>query len=298
MKKIKYIISSILVAGLLVGCDVETPSQDSSDIGTVERYPTPTFTFNGGELSANESLGTVYTWTVTLDKATDRAVEFNFEDAGGSATMGEDFIVTKASIAAYDTTGTLTLTVLADTTPEETETIKLTANSGTGLGTKYLVNPNTDYPSFEASIENYTSDQITATFNWETDMMYDGDAYSACTYVDMDVYITTTSEWGWANEIGNYDGATGDCPEDIDINALGDGTFYFWTDLWDVQYASLWAPGFMPITTTISQTGVVSYTFVQDESDSYTKEGGNTQGGNSLLMKVVVSGDTWEATQN
>ena len=54
----------------------------------------------------------------------------------------------------------------------------------------------------------------------------------------------------------------------------------------------------MPITTNISQTGVVSYTFVQDESDSYTKEGGDTQGGNNLLMKVVISGDTWEATQN
>ena len=297
MKKLKYIISSILVAGLLVGCDAETPKQDSSDIGTVDRYPTPTFTFNGGELSANESLGTVYTWTVTLDKATDRAVEFDFEDVGGTATMGEDFIVTKASIAAYDTTGTLTLTVLADTTPEETETIKLTANSGTGLGTKYLVNPNAEYPSFEASIENYTSDQITATFDWETNMMYNGAAYSACSYIDMDMFVTETPTFSWADEIGNYDAATGDCPEDFDINALGDGTYYFWSDLYGVQYASLWEAGFMPITTTIAQTGVVSYTFVQTDAESYTKEGGAGQGYN-LLMKVVINGDEWVATRN
>ena len=296
MKKLKYIISSVLVAGLLVGCDAESPKQDSSGIGSTDRYPTPTFTFNGGELTANESLETVYTWTVTLDKATDRAVEFNFEDAGGTATMGEDFIVTKASIAAYDTTGTLTLTVLADTTPEETETIKLKANSGTGLGTKYLVNPNSEYPSFEASIENYTSDQITAVFDWDADLIFDGDPYSACSYVDMDVYVTKTPEFSWADEIGNYDAASSDCPEDFDINALEDGTYYFWSDLWSNQYASLWDPGYMPITTTISQTGVVSYTFEQTDAEAYVRE--SATGPNNLLMKVVINGDEWTATKN
>jgi len=297
MKKLKYIISSILIGGLLVGCEAEAPKQDSKEVGSTDRYPTPTFTFNGGDLAANEGLATIYTWTVTLDKATDRAVEFDFVDAGGTATMGVDYTVTKASIAAYDTTGTLTLTVIADVTPEETETIKVTANSGAGLGTKYLVSPYATYPSFEASIENYSSDVITAVFAWETDMIYAGDAYSACTYVDMDVFVTETPAFSWADEIGNYDAATGDCPEDFDINALGDGTYYFWSDLFGVQYASLWEAGFMPITTTIAQTSVVSYTFVQTDAESYTKEGGAGQGYN-LLMKVVINGDEWVATRN
>lgn len=296
MKKLKYIITSVLVAGLLIGCDAESPEQDSSPIGSTDRYPTPTFTFNGGELVANEALETVYTWTVTLDKATDRAVEFNFEDAGGTATIDEDFIVTKASIAAYDTTGTLTLTVLADTTPEETETIKLKANSGTGLGTKYLVNPDTEYPTFEATIENYTSDQITAVFDWYTYLIYDGYAYSSCDYVDMDVYVTQSPEFSWADVIVNYDAASSDCPEDFDINALEDGTYYFWSDLYANPYASLWEPGYMPITTTISQTGVVSYTFEQTNAEAYARESGS--GPNNLLMKVVINGGEWTATKN
>ena len=52
----------------------------------------------------------------------------------------------------------------------------------------------------------------------------------------------------------------------------------------------------MPITTTISQTGVVSYTFEQTDAEAYVRE--SATGPNNLLMKVVINGDEWTATKN
>jgi hypothetical protein len=304
MKKIKYILYTFLLSGLLVGCDAETPEQDVAPIGSLDRHPTATWVFNGGELTVNESAGTVYTWTVTLDKPTDRAIDFSFEDNGGTATHHDDYEITKGTVAAFDTTTTVTVTVLNDTKPEEDETISLQAISGPSLANKYLVNPNTVFPTFEATIQNYTSDVISLTFDWSAAVLNsEGTLYDTCTYgPDIDVYVTQNPVFAWADDIGNYDAATGDCPEDFDITALADGTYYFWSDLYSNANAPYWAPALAPITTTISQTGVSEFVFVQPNSDAYEVSlGGFDQGvdqGNYLLMKLVIAGDTWTATQN
>jgi len=303
MKKIKFILYSFLVSGVLIGCDAESAEQDVTPIGSLDRHPTATWVFNGGDLTANESAKTVYTWTVTLDKPIDRAIDFSFEDNGGTALLNADYEITKGTVAAYDTSTTVTVTVLNDAKPEEDETISLQAISGPSLANKHLVNPNSIFPTFEAIIQNYTSDEISLVFDWSgTEIKEIGfpDVYNPCdVYVDVDVYVTTTAEFSWADEIGNYDAATGDCPEEFDITALADGTYYFWSDLYENYYYEYWVPMKIPIITTISQTGVSEFTFTNDSF--VTNVGGFTDGadqGNHLLMKLVISGDTWTATAN
>lgn len=293
---------------LLIGCDAENFDQDVDPVGSTDSYPTPSFELQGSpEFTANEGDATIYTWKVILDKPIAYDTKFGFAVVEGTATIDKDFTVSSTTIPAYTTTGSISVTVNADTTPEETETVKLKVVSGPGNDdlVQYLTHPNTVYPVVDLTIENYISDDITATFDWfaaSTAFTYLGTNYSVCGFgVDVDVYVTTNPVFSWddVSNVYGYDAASSDCPEDFDVKQFSDGTYYFWADLYGNSNAGLWdADNPFPITTTISQTGVKENVFVQDPSDAFTTKMTSTGDTNPLLMKVVINGDEWTATAN
>lgn len=293
---------------LLIGCDAENFDQDVDPVGSTDSYPTPSFELQGSpEFTANEGDATIYTWKVILDKPIAYDTKFGFEVVEGTATIDKDFTVSSTTIPAYTTTGSVSVTVNADTTPEETETVKLQVVSGPGNDdlVQYLTHPDTVYPVVDLTIENYISDDITATFDWfaaSTAFTYLGTNYSSCGFgVDVDVYVTTNPVFSWddVSDVYGYDAASSDCPEDFDVKQFSDGTYYFWADLYGNSNSGLWdADNPFPITTTISQTGVKENVFVQDPSDAFTTKMTSTGDTNPLLMKVVINGDEWTATAN
>lgn len=308
MKLYNKFLFAFLGGLLLIGCDAENFDQDVEPVGSTDSYPTPSFELQGSpEFTANEGDAIVYTWKVTLDKPIAYDTKFGFEVVEGTATIDKDFTVSGTTIPAYTTTGSISVTINADTTPEETETLKLRVVSGPGNDdlVQYLTHPDTVYPEVEFTIENYISDDITATFDWfaaSNAFTYLGTNYSICGFgVDVDVYVTTNPVFDWddVSDVYGYDAASSDCPEDFDVKQFSDGTYYFWADLYGNSNASLWdADNPFPITTTISQTGVKENVFVQDSSDAFTTKMTTTGDTNPLLMKVVINGDEWTATAN
>jgi hypothetical protein len=156
MKKIKYILSMFLLASIVVGCDAEKTDQDVSELGSTDRYPTPTFIFSGGEISSNERDETIIIYDVTLDKPIDRPIDFNWVILGSStATEHDDFDVVGGTVPAYQTTTQLLVTIYNDVVVENTESLNLTIESGPSLANKYLVNPDTVYPVVNLQIEDF-----------------------------------------------------------------------------------------------------------------------------------------------
>lgn len=332
MKLYNKFLFAFLGGLLLIGCDAENFDQDVEPVGPTDWYPTPSFELQGSpEMTTNENDQAVYTWKVTLDKPIAYDSKFGFEASEDSqAKKDVDFTTQDGSISAYDTEGTISVTILSDIEAEDTEIAKLQVVSGPGDDdlSQYLINPNASLPVVEIAIENHVVSVNQITFDWETNpnaLQYNGGYYGPCANeVDLDVYVTTTPEFSWADEIGNYGAATGACPEVFDIDTLSDGTYYFWSDFYSNQYYSYFDGTFdgitnptpeMPITTTVqkSSTGWPKVdpkeaTFVQSDADAYHgdlaayNENGTPPYGataeNNLLLKLVIVDGEWTATAN
>lgn len=158
MKKIKYILSSVVLTALLFGCDAEKASQDAEDMGSLDRYPTPTFTLtSSANLSSLKEVDeNVIVWDVVLDKPIDRPIDFSWVVLGGSATEHEDYDLVNATVPAFGTTAQLMIMIYNDTVVEEMESLELTIESGPSLANKYLINPDTQFPSVSLSIQNWS----------------------------------------------------------------------------------------------------------------------------------------------
>lgn len=156
MKKIKYILYSVILSLAIVGCEAEKASVDPEPIVGTENLPTPTFTLSGGELTTNERNETVIVYDITLDKPIDRPIDFSWVVLGGDATEHDDYDFVNGTVPAYTTTGEMSIVIHNDTDPTEgTETLDLTIQSGPSLANKYLVNPDTTYPTVNITIEDW-----------------------------------------------------------------------------------------------------------------------------------------------
>lgn len=149
------------------GCDVQTPSQDPEPIGSVDAYPTPTFTLSSGMLTSNEKNETVIVYDVELDKPIDRAIDFSFVVLETNATLHDDYDFDNATIPAYTTSGQMSIIIHSDTEQESTEFLNLTIESGPSLANKYLVHPDTQYPTINVTIENWEG-CIWTLYTWDT----------------------------------------------------------------------------------------------------------------------------------
>lgn len=156
MNRLKYIFSAAILSAFIFGCDAEKASVDPDGLGGTEAYPTPTFTLSAGELTTNERNETVIVYDVTLDKPTDRPIDFSWVILDSStATEHEDFDVVNGSVPAYQLSTQLMVMIYTDIEVEGDETLNLTIQSGPSLANAYLVNPDTSYPNVNITINDY-----------------------------------------------------------------------------------------------------------------------------------------------
>jgi|GEM_PF-3466376 len=156
MKKIKYILSSMVLTLFLFGCDVQEASQDVAPVISTDSYSTATFTLSGGPTTSNEQNETVYVYDVVLDKPLQFNHDFNFEVLPGTtATEHDDYDVTGGTVPSFGTTTQLMVTIYNDTEVEGTETLNLQVVSGPAVADSKRLNPNTQHPVLNLTIEDW-----------------------------------------------------------------------------------------------------------------------------------------------
>ncbi|NNC51339.1 MAG: hypothetical protein HKO01_12490 [Flaviramulus sp.] len=283
MKKIIYVLSLTLLASVFFGCDVLEPSQDAEPISdAAANYPTPTFTLtSSANLSAlNEGDENVLVWDVTVDKPIDRNLNFSWVVLGGTATLHEDYDLVNATIPAYETTGQLMIMIHNDSAVEGAETLQLTVESGPSLASKYLVNPSSSYPTASLTINNFESDDLEMSFDWEKGIDFAGSTYGTCANIDLDIFVSNAAGFDindpWATFNGTNYAATGDCPETFDwiMSDWGDGDYVIWHEVWSNGFAGLGTNTLVPITASISRAGVFSTTVVQADVQAMNSDNG------------------------
>ena len=304
MKNILNLKTIALLALLVViGVSCDTAQQDIEPIVSTDNYPIATFVVSDPIVS--EAGGAMVTVDITFDKPIDRSVSFSGVKVAGSATEHEDFEIHGAIVPAFSKSAQLVIEIFEDTEPEDVETIQIQIDRPS-LASKYLINPISDLPLIDIEIKNYVSESIDITFDWATALMYDGDAYSSCTYVDLDIFVSDAAGFDindpWATFNGTGYAATGDCPEVLNMDKAdwGDGEYIIWHELYGSEYYFLWEEKPVPITTTFLRAGVFSETIVQDDSQAIlSTDPGDVEGGTSIngyIAKVTIAGDTYTIT--
>jgi len=155
MNKFKYILSSAILTLFLFGCEAEKPSQDPEDIGSTDRYPTPSFTLTGGSTSFNERDEPVFVYDIVFDRVIDRPVDFTFEQIGGDAELHTDYDLVPGTVPAFQNEAQISVVIHRDGEFEGTESLVLKVVSGPSLANTYLVNPDTNFPTLDLTIENW-----------------------------------------------------------------------------------------------------------------------------------------------
>jgi hypothetical protein len=299
--KLKLIIFAAFMLIIGVSCDEE---QDVSPVQGTDDYPVATFQV--GATTVNEGGGAVVPITVTIDKALTKGVAFDAEVTGGTATLHDDFDISNATIPPFFNSATIEVLIHEDLVPEGSETIELQIIASS-LANKFLLNPSTVFPTVSITIENYVSPALDMTFDWETGIPYEGDTYSACTNVDLDVFVSDAAgfdiadPWATFNDT-NY-AASGDCPEhfDMDMNEWGDGEYIIWHENWSNGFAGLDTNTLVPITATMVRAGVFTQVVVQDDSQALNSDWGgeddevpfNTHG---FIAKVTIANGEFTIT--
>ena len=299
MKNFKYIIYTALFALLVIGCEAESAKQDSTEIGNTNNYPTATFAVDTDETTFNEGDESVITITVTTDKAINRDLNFGFV-AGGTAVLHEDYELVEATVKAYETTGTMSIEILSDSAKETAETLELEVISGPSLASKHLVHPNTTYPTMSLTINNYISEDLEMSFDWDKIITLGAD-YHTCDYLDLDIYVSDAAGFdiidpGATFNSTNY-AATGDCPEVLiwDMSAWGDGDYVIWHENWANGFEGSGVDELSPITATIVKAGEWSTTVIQDDSQAvHLNDGGEDDAvpndTHGIIFFISVSG--------
>ncbi|MCB0516559.1 MAG: Calx-beta domain-containing protein [Chitinophagales bacterium] len=144
----------------------------------------------------------------------------------GSATEGVDFTLDthELDVAALGKAGEFSVTLFKDYLTEGNESffIELSSNEPHGLPITKVV---------EVVILDVTHpDEFYLTFDWDVPFTFDGDNYTTCPFVDIDILIEDAD----GNDLGIYQAATGACPEHILVdNTWEDGDYYLTAYLWD-----------------------------------------------------------------
>jgi hypothetical protein len=141
----------------------------------------------------------------------------------------------------------------------------------------------------EIKILQKSSNIVGFTFSWDKNFDFAGATYSLC-------QIQYDNDFIYADDQGNlldYLAATADCPEvgEIDIDALGVGTFHIVQNVYDdggLAAAGV-SPAFsIPVTVDYSRAGsVLNGTYVQDAANAVDSNFGSDANGNNL--KYVIS---------
>ncbi len=124
MKKIKYILSAVILSIFLMGCEAEQQKQDSAAIGDESIKPIVSYSVSTSGTVAEISEDVIVV-DITMDKPILTSTTFRAEQIGGNAVLHEDYEATTAVIEAYQTTGQLMISITKDLEFEGAETLDL-----------------------------------------------------------------------------------------------------------------------------------------------------------------------------
>jgi hypothetical protein len=202
---------ALLTVGM-IACD--TASQDASPVVSPDGYPVATFTLSSTSTTINE--GDTLTYTITTNKAIERAITFTPVITLGTATA-DDFTVEPVVLQPYSTEAEMYIIANSDDLPEATnETFKVEITVA-GIAERYLLKPGQVFPSVNLSIANVNDETLlTLSFAWDTE-----DDIDMVTWRDRTATSQPLQAWG-------NGGATSANPEtDKSIWVSDpDGTYY------------------------------------------------------------------------
>jgi hypothetical protein len=213
--KYNIVIALAFLAVSIVSCN--TAEQDASPIVSPDDYPVATFTTDFTGSTINE--GDTIMYTITLDKAIDWDLNFDFILNSGTLDNDLDAMSATATIAPYETETEIMIIFVADNFPEVSETAQIEIKL-TDLAETYLVNPTTVFPVLDLTVVNVNDpDLLTVAFGWTTE---DDD-------IDLFAIHETNGDWGLAGSSDN--------PEImLDIAKTDDdGAYYITIDPYHVE---------------------------------------------------------------
>lgn len=285
-------------------CDMlRTAEQDAMPIVEPnDTYPViASFTMdNTGTITEGDTI----TYTLKINKPIDRSLTFTpVVQSASTLKEHDDFdILGPVIIAPWETEGKLVVYTYADTDPEDAKNLVITFKMNS-LAEKYLVHPDNVFPEITTSVNNFKSPNLILEFHWAKDIDLGPDGvYSTSNNVDFDVYIVSAEGFDisdpLANDVGIYDGATGNEPEVIEIapGMLEDGEYIFMSDLYTNGFAGYGNTTEVPVTTVAYQIGTdLEEEIAQDPSGIINADmpGADDEGGyssNAILVKVKVEG--------
>jgi hypothetical protein len=270
MKNIFLKLSLIFsVFALIVSCDDDNDYAGESTTQATSGNATITLAFDATQsfVEKNE----VYTYTVTLSEPQIADVKIPITLVGGTATEHSDFDFDhEVKISRNTMSAEGTISVYADTDPEDTENFTLQIGNSEGIANA-SVSPQT----VNFTIENFVSDVLDISFDFCATVINEGDEYDWASFGgDIDVLISSVADFDindpWASDLGYYGAATGDCPEllTLDKADLGDGDYVLWHDLYANGNSVFWESQLVPIVATFTQAGLFQVTVVQDDSQA------------------------------
>ena len=111
---------------------VPGPDDDSSSDTTEE--PTATSQLSVADATASEEDDSTIDFVVTLNPASEESVTVDYATANGTASSGSDYTAASGSItfAAGETSRTITVAIIDDSTEEDDETLTLTISNPSG----------------------------------------------------------------------------------------------------------------------------------------------------------------------
>jgi len=295
------IITSVILALALITTSCDLGDQEDLTGLATSKATSPDITIDGNWEDANgvEKDQTI-DFTLNLSEPQIADIHVPVFASGGTATEGEDYVINTHTVVipAYSTSGSGSISIIADTEPEDQETFSITIGDNTVANTVFT--PKT----YDFVLDNYVSESIEITFDFDVDLTFAGDQYSSCTYgVDLDVFVSDAAGFNindpWATFNGTNYAATGDCPEVLVMDKAdwGDGEYILWHELWDNVNAGLWDDQSVPITSTFVRAGSFTSTLVQDASQAMmSNDLGEAQGGTAThgyIAKVTIAGDTY-----
>ena len=188
-KNIKYKALGVLIV-LFAFPSCDTADQVPSEIISPDYKPKVTVT---SDLTGKAIEGKTITYTITFDKAIDRAVTFSPRVIGGTADEDDYVTLEPVIMEPYTKTVEFKVDLKSDYLVEDEETLQIQLEI-LGISDKFLVNPNTVIAPLDIKIAIGDPTLLTINFSWDND-----------NDIDLLVYSDTAT---YPAELWGTDGAT------------------------------------------------------------------------------------------
>lgn len=228
MNKLKYILM-FGVIGLFNSCDNtenENPiSTDQKPVVTIATINTTSETSESNEL--------IVTYDISIDKVINEPIRFIATQVGGSADSN-DYMITNGTIAPFENSTQITVKILNDISPEETEDLQIkieilgsdNSNSWGAEHNHFLVANPTVAQDLSLTINNSPATHFTVQLDWDSDLAGDLDVFVFAPNGD-DYSVLGTGDVPELAQLIAADAADGEYLIGIDPYSVEDGTTNF-----------------------------------------------------------------------